>query len=120
MPSTWLLLENIFENEPSSLRELLSRLPSPPFGFCFDTGHFQVFSDVSLDEWIESLGPWLREVHLHDNDGSGDHHSPPGRGTFDFDSLFRLLAALPQDILGTIEAHSEADLLESLGYLQNG
>lgn len=119
LPSTWILLENIFEKDPSSLAELLEHLPSPPFGFCFDTGHFQVFSDVSLASWIETLGPWLREVHLHDNAGGGDDHLPPGRGTFDFDALFGHLALLPRKIIGTVEAHNEEDLMESLGYLRS-
>jgi len=119
MPSTWFLLENIFENDPFSLAELLSRLPSPPFGFCFDTGHFQVFSDVALDEWIGALGPYLREVHLHDNAGTADDHLPPGRGTFDFEALFGLLSHLPEKIIGTVEAHSEDDLLESLDCLRD-
>jgi len=118
LPSTWILLENIFESEPSSLAELLAELPSPPFGFCFDTGHFQVFSDVSLEQWMDTLGPWLREVHLHDNAGGGDDHLPPGRGTFDFEDLFRHLSLLPRQIIGTVEAHTEEDLMESLRYLR--
>ncbi len=118
MPDTWILVENIFEREPSTIAALLSALPSPPFGFCFDTGHFHLFSDVPLDAWMDSLGPYLREVHLHDNSGVGDEHRPPGRGTFDFHSLFRFLSAMDRDVIGTIEAHNERDLLESLDYFE--
>jgi sugar phosphate isomerase/epimerase len=119
MPSTWLLLENIFERNPSTLAELLAKLPSPPFGFCLDTGHFQVFSELPLSEWFEALGPYLREVHLHDNSGRGDDHLPPGRGTIDFDDLFHRLSLLPDRPIGTVESHSEADLLESLAFLKD-
>jgi sugar phosphate isomerase/epimerase len=119
MPSTWLLLENIFERNPYTLAELLSKLPSPPFGFCLDTGHFQVFSEVPLSEWFQALGPYLREVHLHDNSGSGDDHLPPGRGAFDFNDLFQRLSLLPEKVIGTIEARSEADLMESLAFLKD-
>lgn len=117
MASTWILMENIFEQEPSTLKALLEELPSPPFGFCFDVGHFQVFSEVTLDEWLSALGPFLREVHLHDNDGGGDDHLPPGQGTFDFPRLFQRLSSLPQKIIGTIEAHSESDMFIGLDYL---
>jgi sugar phosphate isomerase/epimerase len=117
MPSTWLLLENIFERNPGTLAELLAKLPSPPFGFCLDTGHFQVFSEVPLSEWFEALGPYLREVHLHDNSGGGDDHLPPGMGTFDFSDLFKRLSLLPDKVIGTVEAHSEADLMQSLSFL---
>jgi sugar phosphate isomerase/epimerase len=88
IPGAWILIENIFERDPYTLAELLGALPSPPFGFCLDTGHFQVFSDVSLDEWMAALGPYLREVHLHD------------------------------PVIGTVEAHSENDLWEGLAYLE--
>jgi sugar phosphate isomerase/epimerase len=119
IPSTWILIENIFERDPHTLAMLLEKLPSPPFGFCFDTGHFLVFSEVPLDEWLEVLEPHLREVHLHDNDGRRDQHLPPGRGRFDFGALFRRIASLPHPVIGTIEAHSEADLLEGLAFLKD-
>lgn len=118
LPDTWILIENIFEREPSTIAELLADLPSPPFGFCLDTGHFQLFSDIPLDGWIDALGHRLREVHLHDNSGAGDEHLPPGRGIFDFDALFRRLSSLDHRVIGTIEAHSESDLLESLSFFE--
>lgn len=118
LPGTWILLENIFEREPGTLAKLLAGLPSPPFGFCFDTGHFNLFSDVPLSDWMDALGPRLREVHLHDNDGGSDQHLPPGRGTVDFDELFRLISLFPQTVIGTLEAHSEPNLLEGLLWLE--
>lgn len=119
IPSAWILIENIFERDPHTLAMLFEKLPSPPFGFCLDTGHFLVFSDVPLDEWLEVLGPRLREVHLHDNDGRGDQHLPPGRGCFDFPALFRRIAGLAHPVIGTIEAHNEADLFEGLAFLKD-
>jgi len=119
LPDTLLLIENIFEDEPSTLADLLDALPCPPFGFCFDTGHFQVFSRLPLSRWIDSLGSHLREVHIHDNDGSADSHRPPGRGDFPFDELFNLIGGQADRILGTIEAHNEHDLNESLAYLRS-
>ena len=45
-------LENIFEEAPITLRELLTRLDSPWLGHCFDVGHWNLFGRVSLAEWI--------------------------------------------------------------------
>lgn len=112
-----LLIENIFEPGPEMLADLLDKLPSPPFGFCFDTGHFQIFSRRPLADWISVLGPWLYEVHLHDNAGSADDHLPPGEGLFDFPSLFRLLSPLPHPVIGTLEMHNEPDIRQALRYL---
>lgn len=120
LPGTWILIENIFEREPSTLTDLLGSLPSPPFGFCLDVGHFRLFSDVPLDVWMEALGARLREVHIHDNLGTRDDHLPPGRGDFDFRGLFRHLEGLEEKAIGTIESHSEKDLLESLDWLKGG
>lgn len=118
LPDTWILIENIFERNPSTLVELLDSLPSPPFGFCLDTGHFQVFSEVPLEEWTGALGGFLREVHIHDNHGVSDEHLPPGRGLFNFDALFSEISSLGHPVVGTVEAHSENDLVESVSWLR--
>lgn len=117
LATTRLLIENIYETGPERLAELLRALPCPPFGFCFDTGHFQIFSRSPLASWLSVLGPWLCEVHLHDNAGLADEHLPPGRGVFDFPSLFRLLEPLPQPVVGTLEMHNDQDIGEALEYL---
>jgi sugar phosphate isomerase/epimerase len=105
-------VENIFEDDPLNLRLLVEALGSTNFGICFDTGHFNLFSRSPLEEWLKQLGPYLHELHLHDNDGSADSHSPIGDGTFDFDRLFR--APMPTDLIFTIEAHSPEKVLTSL------
>ncbi len=45
-------VENIFEKEPSSLRDLLEAIDSPSFRHCFDVGHWNMFSKVGLEEWF--------------------------------------------------------------------
>ncbi len=110
---TIISIENIFEDTPDNLRLLAEKLGSGRFGLCFDTGHFNLFSKVSLDEWIDQTGTYINELHLHDNDGKSDAHSSLGSGTFDFKRLFDLLKDR-NDILHTIEAHSPDGAAESL------
>lgn len=110
-------IENVFEDTPENLRLLAERIDSPWFGLCFDSGHFNLFSRVSLDEWIGQTGRYIAELHLHDNDGSRDAHLPPGEGTFDFGSLFDLLRGR-SDLVFTVEAHSEAEVLKSFAALK--
>jgi sugar phosphate isomerase/epimerase len=105
-------IENIFEDEPESLRLLMEKMNSGNFGVCFDTGHFNLFSSVSLTEWIEAVKPYIIELHLHDNNGSGDDHLAIGDGIFDFRILFRLLEDI--NCVYTIEAHSVKDVKKSL------
>jgi sugar phosphate isomerase/epimerase len=61
-----LALENVFEREPDTIKKLLEKINSPRCGFCFDTGHWLVFSKKDWQEWLEALGNRLVEVHLHD------------------------------------------------------
>jgi sugar phosphate isomerase/epimerase len=107
-------IENVFEETPAPLAMLLKEIDSPHFGFCFDTGHHRVFSKVPFPVWIETLGKYLKEVHLHDNHGERDEHLPVGEGDFDFDGFFHLLRQSGLDPLLTIEPHEEEHLRRSL------
>jgi sugar phosphate isomerase/epimerase len=108
-------IENIFEDEPSNLRLLMEKMGSPGFGICFDTGHCHLFSSVPLETWMESLGEYIVELHLHDNDRSADQHLPMGEGTFDFPRFFELLG--DRDCVYTIEAHTPEHVMRSREYL---
>lgn len=109
-------VENIFEDEPESLRLLMEELGSESFGICFDTGHFNLFSRRPLPEWLESLGQYIIECHLHDNDGSFDSHLPIGEGTFNFDELFLKLKG--KALIHTIETHTPEGVLRSMERLK--
>ncbi len=105
-------IENVFEETPDSLKRLLDRVHSSHFRFCFDTGHYHAFSmrKVSLSGWIDALGGYLGEVHLHDNHGEKDEHLPMGEGGFDFTQFFALLSGKGLKPVFTIEPHEEAHL----------
>ncbi len=109
-----LAIENVFEETPDPLLTLLRKIDSPHFGFCFDVGHHHVFSKDSLPIWIETLGKYLREVHLHDNHGERDEHLPVGEGDFNFDAFFELLSRFELNPIYTIEPHEEEHLWKSL------
>ena len=109
-------VENIFEDEPTNLRLLMETTTSENFGVCFDTGHFNLFSRVSLDEWMRQLKPYIIELHLHDNDKTADDHIAIGEGTFDFERLFAELG--DKDIIYTIEGHTPEDVLKSINRLK--
>lgn len=112
-------IENIFEDEPESLRQLMGALETgglSGIGICFDTGHFNLFSKEPLGAWLESLGPYIIELHLHDNNRDKDSHLAMGDGTFDFEGLF--IALGKRDIIYTIEAHNAQDALKSIERLK--
>jgi len=109
---TRLVIENIFEDEPSNLELLMQELHSESFGLCFDTGHCNLFSKVPLGDWLDSLGPYIYEFHVHDNDGTFDSHLPVDDGTFDFRGLFSRIER--RDYVFTVEAHTPERVMKSL------
>lgn len=112
-----LLLENVWEYGPQLHYELFTRLASPYLGFCLDVGHQHSFSRTALTGWLEALSDHLREIHVHDNNGSGDAHLPVGQGNIDFELLFQVLQERDKKPLLTLEPHRESHLFESLGAL---
>ena len=108
-----IMLENIFEDEPATLVTLFGYFKDKNLWFCFDTGHFNLFSRVSVEEWLLPLADRLKEFHLHDNHGKSDEHLPIGTGTFPFRSLKQLIKQVKNPIF-TLEPHGETVLGESI------
>jgi sugar phosphate isomerase/epimerase len=107
-------LENVYEQTPEMILSLIEKISSEYLGFCLDMGHMNVFGEVPLAEWLDALGPYLKEVHLHDNDGLRDAHAPIGSGTVPFEELFQYLRDKEMKPLITLEPHEEATLWRSL------
>jgi sugar phosphate isomerase/epimerase len=107
-------VENVFDEDPDALHLLIEKIASPNFGFCFDSGHLNLFSTVPMEQWFATLGRHLVEVHLHDNDGTADSHWAMGRGSVDFEKFFRLMRAHASVPVYTVEAHEKDDIETSL------
>ena len=116
---TKIAIENIFEDEPDNLKSLMDAMDSDNFGICFDAGHCNLFSQKTMELWLQELKSYIIELHLHDNDKSSDQHLPIGDGNIDFNTLFSELKG--KDCIYTIEAHSPESVLKSMerlkGYL---
>jgi sugar phosphate isomerase/epimerase len=113
-----LMLENVYEEDSRDMRDILRLLKRQNVGFCLDAGHLIAFGRGHLKQWLEDLGPYIGQLHLHDNHGREDEHLPLGKGKIDFRLLFTYLIShnFPRPII-TLEPHQEADLWPSLDYL---
>ena len=116
--SVRLALENVYEENPSILKKLFEAIDSPYLGYCLDAGHGHIFSQVPVREWVEVLGPWLIEVHLHDNHCQADEHLPMGQGEINFAGLFLSLREKKLQPIYTLEPHLREHLEPSLRALE--
>ena len=116
---TRLMLENVYENAPEEILVFFKKLMPLGVGFCLDTGHHCVFSEYSLATWLNVLGPFIGQLHLHDNSGNNDDHLALGEGKVDFKFLFEFMAkcGITPSVI-TLEPHREEDLWPSLEYLK--
>ena len=70
-------------------------------GFCFDSGHANLIG-LDFEAFLTTLGPRLKVLHLHDNDGIADLHQIPytfaksreNHSSTDWDGLIRGLRAI--------------------------
>ncbi len=110
-------LENVFDRTPENLKMLIENLPEN-VGVCLDVGHMNLFSDVSIPAWFESLGERIYEFHLHDNCGLADRHLPMGEGKINFQEIFKEIENLKQDYILNLENKSYENVLKSFDYLR--
>ena len=71
-----------------ALLRLSQQVDDPGFGVVLDTGHLHAQKEI-LPLSVEKLGQRILYVHASDNDGRDNAHLAPGRGTVDWDGLFR-------------------------------
>ena len=115
-----LAIENIFETTPGGLRMLFDEIDSPSFGGCFDIGHWHLFGEMDLSEWLGLLKKHILAFHLHDNRGHFDDHLVPGDGLINFAALKSL--AQSHNIkarVHTFELHQRSELQRGVEWFKN-
>ena len=119
-PALTVYLENMFDEEPELLRRLADDLSDGPrFGVCYDMAHAYL-SQTPLTEWNQALLPFVRHLHINDNDKTQDTHRPVGSGSLPWDLYAQLFASCPsgQNPSVLIEVRSYEDLATSVSYLK--
>ena len=91
-PAQQIYMENMFDEAPDILAGLAEKMRDVEnFGVCLDYAHAMI-SRCPGREWIEALAPYIRHMHINDNDLQNDLHLAVGAGKVDwreFDHLIR-------------------------------
>lgn len=113
-----LVLENMWEPDPSIICRVLNRIHSPHLKACLDVGHASLYSRLPVSQWIKQLGDQLVYTHLHNNHGTTDEHLAFSDGVLDFPELLATLRALPKPPMFVLELPTLSSIEASLSYLE--
>lgn len=83
-PKQSIFMENMFDEAPDVLAQLAERfLDEPRFGVCLDYAHAAI-TNIEGEEWVKALAPYIRHMHINDNDRVNDLHQEIGTGQIDW------------------------------------
>ena len=83
-PNQQIFMENMFDEAPDVLRGLAEEMADyRNFGVCLDYAH-AVISGTKTEVWMKELAPYIKHMHINDNDLKNDLHQAIGTGTIDW------------------------------------
>ena len=91
---------------PYEMLDLLAAIDHRAIGITLDTSHANMIG-LNCAAAIRALGPHLIATHISDNDGSGDQHRTPGRGTIDWPEVVEALREVEYAGLFNLEIPGE-------------
>lgn len=100
---TTIALENVLEERPGWLAEIVQQVDDPRLQLCLDVGHANVYSEVPVEQWLEQLAPYLSHFHIHNNDGSWDTHCPLTEGNIPMEAFLAKAERLCPEATFTLE-----------------
>lgn len=96
-------LENVLEEEPGMLLDIIKEINDPRLRICLDVGHVNAYSKVPAMDWLEACAPFVSHFHIHNNDGSWDTHSALNQGSIPMRELLHRSEMLCPDATYTLE-----------------
>jgi len=117
-----LVIENIFDADPSHRRMMVDSFNSDAIALSIDTGHAHLARRMSaappVDYFVRDAGHRLAHVHLQDVDGHADRHWAPGEGEIHWVEVFRALSACSSAPHLVLQLRRKADIPAGFAYLQ--
>lgn len=118
-PEQQIYMENMFDEAPDILAGLAEKMRDVKnFGICLDYAHAMI-SGCSGQEWIETLAPYIRHIHINDNDLQNDLHLAVGAGQTDWQTFDRLVRQYQIKAPVLVEVNGYEAQKESLLYMKH-
>ena len=124
-------IENQFELDSEIFIKEIDSLGDPRLKCCLDVGHANANSNMSVEDWIKTLGERTGYFHLHNNHGkqnipghNDDEHLGLANGTIDMERVFELAETYCPNAILNVETSPEyllesVELLNEKGYLKS-
>ena len=117
-PGIYVYVENMFDFDPDMLVALAQELADEPyFGVCLDYAHATI-SKVPAKKWFEVLKPYIKHVHINDNDLKDDQHKALGSGSIDYKEFTELMNENKMEVSVLVEVSNIEDQIASLEYMK--
>ena len=130
--SITMMIENQCEEDSEVLKMEIDAVNDPRLKVCLDIGHAHANSNMSVENWIISLGDRIGYLHLHNNHGKlsvrpsflNDEHLGFSDGTINIETTLKLLEQHCPNAIWNIETkldyiESSVEFLKSLKYIKN-
>lgn len=117
-PEIEIYLENMFDSDPRILTRISKELKAyKNYGVCLDYAHATIYgSDIA--HWIEELTPYIKHLHINDNDLKQDQHLALGEGQIDWHRFMEYYRTRFADCSVLIETTQPENQAKSLQYLE--
>lgn len=119
-PGVEIVLENVLEEDPGWLLDIVKGVENPRLRLCLDVGHVNAYSKIPVTQWLESCGSHISHLHIHNNDGSWDTHSALHQGSVPMKELLQRCRSLCPEAtitLELLEAEESVRWLETTGLI---
>ncbi len=109
------VLENVLEDAPDMLLDIVKGVDDPRFRLCLDVGHANITKNgLTIGSWTEKVLPYLGHAHLHNNFGWPDTHNALDDGEMDIEALLGIILEGQPDATLTLEVRESRRSVEWL------
>ena len=117
-PRQQIYMENMFDEAPDVMADLAEAMKGVEnFGICLDYAH-AALTDCPQQEWVRALAPYIRHMHINDNNWKNDLHQPVGQGKIDWNEYSRLMEEYGIETSVLVEVSGCEGQLMSLEYME--
>lgn len=111
-------LENMFDATPEILSGISERLKKyDNYGVCFDYAHAYIYGG-NIEKWVNDLKPYIKHIHINDNDLKSDLHLALGEGKIDWYQFMNYYNKYFNDCTVLIETTLPENQVKSLKFME--